>query len=225
MPLNNSADYRTAIQALVRDGGSVLVDPDDYDRMLEDALKRLAKAEPRRVVVDVDGDGGFDYVLPAPFDAAFSRVLEVEYPAGQRQRCMVDRLDWELYEAPAGPALRFLVDTPAVGETIRVMHTALHVVDAGSSTVPSAREDAVKLLAAALCCEALSAHYSNSGDALIGADSVDHKSKASEYAARAKRFMKLAEDLLPVEELGEAAAASGFGAIGVDQDFLTHPNR
>ena len=222
--LNNLDDFQTAVERLVRDGAGVL-GPADHDQYLQDAAKRLSRVEPRRVVADVAGDGSYDYTLPDPYDPSFSEVIEVEYPAGQRDPSIVDRLDWTVYRTPSGPALRFRADTPAVGETIRVTFTALHTIEPDATSVPSARQDAVVLLAAAIACESLSAHYSNTGDSMIQADSVDHKSKAAEYASRAKRFMKMADELLPVAEQGEVRGAGGQTSLADDQPFLTHPRR
>lgn len=222
--LNNLDDFQAAVERMVRDGGGVL-GPADYDQFLQDATRRFSRVAPRKVVVDVAGDAGYDYTLAAPFDAEFSKLLEVEYPAGQRPRSMVDRLDWTLYTAPDGTKLRFLADAPAVGETIRVTHTALHTLTSDGTTIPEAHQDVLVLLAAAIACEALASHYSNAGDSIIGADSVDHRSKASEYSTRAKRLMKMADELLPVPEQGAVAAASADLSIAQDEPWLTHPRR
>lgn len=222
--LNNLDDFQAAVERLVRDGADVL-GPADYDQFLQDAARRLSRVEPLRVVADLAGDDSFDYALASPFDPDFSKVLEVEYPAGRRPRSMVDRLDWELYATPDDTKLRFLVDQPAPGETIRVTHTALHTISSAATTIPSARQDVVVLLAAAIACEALASHYSQTGDSMIGADAVDHRSKASEYAARAKRFMKMADELLPVPEQGAVLAASAERSIVQDEPWLTHPRR
>lgn len=222
--LNNLDDFQAAVERLVRDGAGVL-GPADYGQYLLDAVKRLSRVEPREVVQDIAGDGSFDYDLPAPYDPAFSTVLLVEYPAGEREPSYVDKLDWRIYTAPSGAKLRFLADTPAVGETIRVTHTALHELDGDSTTVPEARQDAVVLLGAGISCEALASHYANTGDSLIGADSVDHASKAKEYSGRAKRFIKMADELLPVPEQGSVRAASDQTSVAEDRGFLTHPER
>ena len=57
------------------------------------------------------------------------------------------------------------------------------------------------------------------------ADTVDHKSKASEYASRAQRFMRMANELLPLREQGEIAAAGGETSWGDQVGLLTHPQR
>jgi len=224
MPLNNLSEFQAAVERHVQDDANVL-DAADYQQHLEDAARRLSRIEPREVVLDIAGDGGFDYALPAPFDPDFSRVLQVEYPAGRREPEYVDHLDWTLYTDPAGTALRFRYASPAAAEVIRVTVTASHEITAVSTTVPVARQDAVVLIGAALSCEAIASHYSNTGDATILADSVDHKSKAGDYAKRAKRYMELATELLPVAVQGEVQAGSGTTSLAESRNFLTHPER
>lgn len=205
----------------VRDGVGVLASPGDYDAVLEEAVKRYGRARPRRWVDDVAGDGGFDYALPA----GAAGVGQVEYPAGQREPEMVDALDWTLYEAPAGPVLRFRIATPAAGETIRLTLTGEHSIAEGSTSVPAADHDVLVLIASSLACEQLSSHYTNQGDSTIGADSVDHKSKATEYAMRAKRFMSLVPEPFRSLEEGEVQAAGGEVSYGEEVFLLTHPQR
>lgn len=217
--------FRPKVKLLVRDGAAVLADPADYDFSLQEAVKRYSRTKPRVVVEDIAGSGAFDYALPASWSDEMSRVRSVEYPAGDREPHLVDALDWQLYRAPAGTQLRFLSATPIAGETIRLTFSALHSVAEASTTVPAADHDVVVYLAAAIACEQLSSHYSNAGDSTILADSVDHKSKATEYALRAKRFMGLANELLPVKTQGEIRAAGGETSWGDEAALLTHPHR
>lgn len=220
----NLSEFQRAVERLVKDGAEILTTP-DYDFHVSEALKRYSKAKPRRVVADIAGDGSYDYDMPDPYDPDFGRVLEVEWPAGRREPSIVDALDWRLYRSPTGMKLRFRADTPAAGTTIRVTFTALHTVTESTTSVPAADHDVIHLIAAALACEALSSHYANAVDSTILADSVDHKSKASEYAARARRFAKMADELLPVPEQGVPGPAGGVASIGEDEVLLTHPER
>jgi hypothetical protein len=216
--------YREKVRQLVRDGAEVL-DEVDYDFVIGEALKRYSRIKPRGVVAELEGDGGYDYALPAEYDEGFSVVAQVEYPAGRRQPELVDRLDWRVIRTPAGTVLRFLRDTPREGERIWVPFTALHTATDDATTVPAAEHDVIHLVGASLACEALASHFSQQGDSSIGADSVDHKTKAAEYALRAKRFMQLADQLLPITEQGEVRAAGTETSLGDMLGFLTHPTR
>lgn len=218
-------ECRAAVIRMVQDDGAVLTDPNDFDQFIRDAALRLSRNEPRSVVVDIAGDGDeYDLLLEAPFDDDFSTIKQVEYPAGRREKSLVDRLDWERYPTPTGTYLRLLRDVPAVGETVRITFTALHSIDGVSTTIPEVRQDAVKLLATALCCEAIASHYSNSSESTFNADSVNHESKAKQFAARAKRYYDLANDALPRPQ-NDVAPASGDVAIGTEAGHLTHPVR
>ena len=93
---------RPKVQRFVRDEGGVLLDPDDFDLALQEAVKRYSRAKPKRWVEDIAGSGAFDYDLPATWDDEFSRLESVEYPAGKREPEMVDALDRTLYQSPSG---------------------------------------------------------------------------------------------------------------------------
>lgn len=218
----DQATWRANIGRLIRDDAGILT-PADLDFAIGEAVKRYSRAKPRVVVADLEGEGNFDLPLPAEYSEGISEVREVEYPVGRRERSLVDRLDWAIYRTPLGLVLRLLEDTPEVGESVRVTFTALHTVG-DSTSVPAGDQDAITLIGASLACEALASHYSTAGDATIAADSVSHGGKASEYAMRAKRFMTMATDLVPLPERGTVAAAGGETSIAgaIQPPFLTH---
>lgn len=196
------------------------------------ALSKYSQHRPRVVAEDVDGDGGFDYALAdlTEWSEGFSAIHVIEYPVDDDSSAtsLVDDDDWQYYRAPSGRYLRFLAESPGTDETIRISYTTMHRVDATENTVPDADESAVQILSAAYFCDMLAAWYAQSQDSTIQADSVDHKSRGSEYAARARAFRKLYYDHIGTAE-GKKAAAS----ITKDQDFngswggdrLTHPKR
>lgn len=217
------ATFRADVGKMIRDSAGILQSA-DLDFAIQEAVKRYSRIRPRVVVADLAGDGSYDYDMPAAFDPDLGQLKEVEYPAGEREKRVVDELDWTLYRSPAGLKLRFLAHTPEAGETIRVTFTARHTVDAVSTTVPEPDHDVITLVSSGIACESLASHYSNAGDSTIQADSVDHRSKAGEYATRAKRFMAMADELLPLKQ-GEVAPAGGMTSFGDSQGWLTHPAR
>lgn len=208
----------------VRDG-SGLLESADFDELLQAAAERYSRARPRLIVADVAGDGGHDYDLPASWEDGWSELRSVEYPAGARNPVLVDRLDWTIYDAPAGPQLRLLADSPQAGETIRLTFTGLHTIEEAATTVPAADHQALVYLGAMLACEQLSSHYSNTGDTSVMADSVDHSSKARDYAARAKRFRELANELVPLPKEGTVSAAGGETSFADESWPLSHRQR
>jgi hypothetical protein len=196
---------RPRVRANVRDTGARLVDPADYDAALQAAVAEYSARRPLERVADVAGDGGYDYPLPDGWPA----VDQVEYPAGDRVPRVLDALDWSVYRLPAGPVLRFASATPGAGESIRLTRRGLHAIDADSTTVPADDFEAVVRLASAVLCEQLASIYSDNTAPAFGADTVDHKSQASEWAARAKRFRTLAAELLPGDAEDGLQPASG----------------
>jgi hypothetical protein len=227
---------RKRVKKDVRDGAGVLDNrdtwpvpdpdqPDDYDLVLDAAGDRYSRVRPRKIVADLPGTGSWELELPEGWADEWSKPLQVEYPVERREPSLVDRLDWKLYRGPAGTRLRLLADTPPEGAPVRLTFEGLHVVSAELLTVPAADHVVLVHLAASLGCEQLASHYSNSGDSTVLADSVQHTSKAREYAARAKRFMGMANELLPIQEQGEVRAAGGTTSWGDDMPLLTHPRR
>jgi hypothetical protein len=196
------------------------------------ALAEHGKHKPRVVVEDADGDGGFDYALTglAEWSAGFSHVRQVEYPVDDDDATadILDAADWEIYEKPAGKQLRFLEDKPTATESFRVTYTAPHACTDSACTVSAADNDAVMTLAAGEFCEMLATHFAQSGDSTIQADTVDHKSRAAEYAGRARAYKAMYRNHMGVQD-GKPAPASGTADWDVTypggMDRLTKPGR
>lgn len=104
------------------------------------------------------------------------------------------------------PYLTLGSTTPTSGSTMRVYYTAPHSVD--GSTVPSLDVNAIKNLAAALCCKRLAASYAQSGFSAIGADATDYAQKSSRYTALAKDFDQEFQRLMGMDKSTEPPASS-----------------
>jgi hypothetical protein len=213
------------VKAKVKDTAGKLTDPDDYNQSITEALRRYSKHRPRVTAEDITGNGTHEYNLPTGWEEGFSVVKEIEYPVGDTPRTLIDDDDWEIYDTPTGKYLRLLSAAPETTETFRVRFTLLHT----ETTVPDADIDAVACLAGALCCEMLANAYAQTGDPTIGADSVNYRTKAQEFAARAKRLRELYLSHLGIKEIDTAPPASvtkdmdrGYPWGG---DRLTHPRR
>jgi hypothetical protein len=228
--MSTQSDYIAAIDSLVK-GDHPLVSADKI-LAISAAMKKYSKDKPRKVVEDESGTGAFDYAISLLADWAddFSTIREVEYPVDDDDETpdVLDEEQWMIYEKPAGKYLRFLDEKPATTETIRVTYTALHTCTVTACTVPSIDEDAVKSLCAAQFCEALAGYYSQDQDSTIDADSVDHTSKARDYASRAKQLRKIYNDHVGAKD-GKPTPACHVQ----DQDVnypgglnrITHPGR
>jgi len=100
-------------------------------------------------------------------------------------------------------------------------HTVSVVTDADNFTanvyeadIPAGDFFALCNLAAGLCCEAIATKYSRTSDSPIGLDSVDHPSRAPEFAQRAKELIDMYEDHMG---LNAEQVRTGSGAF-VDMD-------
>lgn len=228
--MSTRQDYITAIGHLV--GGELPLGEAERIFAISAALKKYSGHRPRIVVEDETGNGSFDYLLTllADWVEGFSTIKTVEYPVDDTSETaeILEDDAWRIYQKPAGKCLRLLENTPETTEHLRITYTALHTCTDAACTVPSYDEEAMQILAASIFCDMLAACYAQTQDSTIQADSVDHKSKASEYAARARAYRKMYFDHLGIKE-GETPAAS----VTRDQDMagswagdrLTHPRK
>ena len=91
---------------------------------------------------------------------------------------------------------------------MRATYTIKHSVTASVDTIPVQDREPVACWAAAMLCDELATYYSAGTDSAIQADSVEQRSKAQEYAARAKALRKRYFDELGIEDRrGEPAGA------------------
>jgi hypothetical protein len=230
VPTSTLQDYITAIGKLV--GGELPIGEPEKIFAINAALKKYSGHRPRIVAEDEDGNGSFDYALTllADWTEGFSTIKSVEFPVDDTDEAaaILDDDAWQIYQKPSGKCLRMLEDTPETTEHLRIAYTALHTCTDEACTAPSYDEEALQILAASIFCDMLAAYFSQTQDSTIQADSVDHKSKASEYSARARAYRKMYFDHIGIKE-GETPAASVTrgqdlaGSWGADK--ATHPRR
>lgn len=193
--MSTRQDYITAISQLV--SGELPLGEPEKIFAINAALKKYSSARPRESVAEIAGNGTTDYALSgfADWSEGFSGVKQVEYPVDT----VLDDDDWSIIRKTDGCYLR-LTSSPAASETIRALYTALHACDDTRCTIPAFDEEAVQMLAASFFCDMLAAYFAQTQDSIIGADSVDHKSKASEYAARARAYRQNYYNHLGIKE-------------------------
>lgn len=224
-------DYITAIGNLV--GGDLPLGEPEKIWAIGKAIKRYSKDRELQVAEDEVGNGGYDYALTllASWVEGFSAINKIEYPIindlYDNSNILTDDA-WMIYRKPTGKVIRLLEDQPAATETLRITYTTLHLCDDTQCTIPTADEEAVQMLAASVFCNMLATYYAQNQDSVIKADSVDHKSKSSDYAARAKIYRQEYFDHLGVKE-GEVVPASESRAVqprpSWRSDQLTHPRK
>jgi hypothetical protein len=224
-------DYMTAIGNLV--GGDLPLGEAEKIFAISKAVKRYSLDRPVELAEDESGDGGYDYPLTllASWIEGFSAIKKIEYPITadlyDNANILTDDA-WMIYRKPAGKVIRFLEDQPKTTETMRITYTTLHQCDDTQCTVPDADAEAVQILAAAGFCDMLATYFAQDQDSTIKADSVDHKSKSADYAARAKVYRQQYFNHLGIQE-GQVVPAGTTRAVqprpSWRSDQLTHPRK
>ena len=167
----------------------------DIQDIIINTLEPFSKDLPRKIVGDIDGDGSFDYTPPTGFLDGFSVIDSIEYPAGERIPVKMLFEDWTIYDDGVNKKIRFLVATPATGETARVTYT-IPYAKATIVNIPSNHIDAFINLVAFHCLMAIAVRFGFSQTPTIAADSVDYQSKGGIFAKRAREFKKTYEEFV-----------------------------
>ncbi len=218
--------FNAKVDRIIQDDAGKL-SPGEIDSFILEALSYYNKDAPLVKVVDISGNGGFQYDLPNDWVEGFSRILSVEYPPGKQVPVILEPGEYKVYKLPAGEKLHFFSLRPPPTETIRITYTTTYTQSIIDS-VPTQDQDAFCNLAAALCCGALSRHYAQTSDSLIDADSVSYQNKSNQYAKRAEELLTRYNDFLGKKGNGPQAA-SGIKDWDTNYswggDYLTHPKK
>lgn len=220
------ADYETLVAAAVRDDAANL-DIAEIRSAITQAVARYSKDRPRLKVQDVVSPGGNLLPLPAAWEADFSQLNSLEYPVGDVPPSMIGAGGWAMYAAPSGLNIQ-VMEAVSAAATVRATYTIAHVLSGVADTIPVGDRESVSSYAAAMLCDQLASLYSNDQDSTIKADSVQHTSKAGEYARRAKVLRQRYFDDLGIDTKRNVAAGAVVNldmASSVGRDRLTHPRR
>jgi hypothetical protein len=213
------------VSRLIQDDAGKLK-PGEIDDFILEALSYFGQDYPQIKVADIAGDGGYQYDLPADWQEGISWLQRLEYPAGERVPVYLETDDYTVYKSAAGEKLLLVNHTPQTGETLRLTYTTPYT-ETTLSQIPPPMQDGLVLLAAALCCEALSRIYAQTSDSTIDADVTDHRGRSDIYSARARELQQRYNDFMG-RQAGKKAA-SGTRDWDVDYpwggDRLTHPRR
>lgn len=213
---NISDAFMSAIDDLV--GDDLPLEDSAKIQAIQSALADYSKHRPREVIEEVDGDNTFDYLLAdlSAWLEGFSSIKNIEYPVddtAQDSNTLQDD-SFRIVKKSTGSYLRFLEDAPSSSEEFRITYTGQHVCTNALCSIPTTDERAVQMLAAANFCQMLAVYYARTEDSTIQADSVDHKSKASEYAARGRAYKQEYFSYLGIKDGNATSAAS----VTRDQD-------
>lgn len=169
--------------------------------MVKAAVERYSRDSPNSTTTDITGDGGKYYdiaTLLTSWIEGYSHVTTVEYPAenvsADTDPTYLGPDDWQDNYWYYGDRYLYLPNhAPAATETVRVTYNSPYVWSGvpEATTTPAADFYAISQLAAGYACQAIATKYSRTSDATITADSASHSSRASEFAARARDYMRL----------------------------------
>ncbi len=220
------SNYQTLVDSLTRDDANAIT-TGERDIAITLAVSRYSKDRPQTKVEDLTAPGGQTLDLPAAWESGFSGLQSLEYPVGNVPPSMIDTGAWGIYNAPGTRQIMVQASLPA-NETVRASFTIQHVLDDVTDTIDIVDREPVASYAAAVLCDQLASLYSGDSDSTIQADSVDHQSKAREFAFRAKTLRKRYYDELGIDPKRNVAAGAVVDldlANSLGNDRLLHPGR
>lgn len=219
-------DFQTSIADLVRDDAGKIADA-ERDRAITRAVARYSQDWPRQVVEDVTADGSNYLPLPTAWADGDTAITSLEYPVGEWPISLISTEWYGVVPGPMGDEIR-LAGAIISGETVRVVLTVPHVLNATTDTLPDAHHEAVVSYAAALLMDQLASLHSGDTDSTIQADSVEHRSQAQEYASRARSYRARYAEILGIDPKRLRPAGTTVNLSQPDsrgRDRLTHPAR
>ena len=179
------ADFQDLVNDLVRDDTSKITAA-DVDQAIQLAVERYSKDRPRMEVEDlVAASAGHVLPMPTAWVADFSALHSLEYPIDEQPRCFMEAGEFWIYSAPGGDQIEVDSSLPSAA-SVRASFTIKHVVSGVEDTTPPSDREPIAAWAAAILLDQLASLFSGDSDSTIKADSVDHNSKAEEYAKRAR---------------------------------------
>jgi hypothetical protein len=166
------------------------------DAAIAEAIqKKYSKDVPLEVVTDVVSDGTRDLPLArrSEWTGVRRRLLVCEgHRVSDRiriQSSYLDDNDFKLYRSPTG--LKVRTDRNQVTAGCRgAADLDSHDTWRMRTTVYAGDFDAVCCLAASIAFEQLAAKYTQTGDSMVNADTVNYRTKNQEYLALAKSMFK-----------------------------------
>jgi hypothetical protein len=220
-------DYQTLVTELVRDDAARIVAA-ERDRAITAAVLRYSADKPQTKVQDLTPESSQVLPLPAAWEAGFSVLLELEHPIGDTPPTLLRQDRYGLYQEPAATKIKLLDGVTVAAGSVRSSFTIMHVVSGVADTIPLHHREPVACYAAASLCDQLAGFYSGSTESTIQADSADGRTRAQEYAARAKALRKRYFDELGIEDKHGMAAGVVVNLDLADsqgQERLTHAAR
>lgn len=171
------------------------------------------------------GSAAYQFELPAAWNDGFSRIISVEYPAGQQVRSYAHPSHYELYPHEDIPThLHFSQFIPATGSSnILMLWSDLWTLGA-TTDIPEHYQPAWEFFLAYDLCGIYAREYGHSTSKTIEGDSVDRLSKARDWLELGKDYLARAENVLRVDLSPSArTAAAKFPPPGMPRELTPDP--
>ena len=220
------ATMQSLVADLVRDDAGKILTA-ERDRAIARAVARYSQDRPLQVVEDVAADGSNYLPLPTAWADGDSAITSLEYPIGEFPVSLLSAEWYGVVIGPTGDEIR-LAGAIMSGELVRVAMAVPHTLSALVDTLPDMHHEAVASYTAALLMDQLASLSSGNTDSTIQADSVEHRSQAQEYAARARVYRARYAEILGIDPKRQRAAGVAVNLSQPDsrgRDRLTHLNR
>jgi hypothetical protein len=233
MPTKTLNDARSIVSGLIQDQAGKL-DTTARNLAIRNAVELHSMNVPAVKYQIVTGVSNKTSRTPTGWSDTISQIVKIEFPINQRPPIYLEEEDFEVIRAAtASTPFRILFKTFVPGATspFGVIFTAPHKlgITANQNTIPDNHIVAVANLAASIACQQLAAFYSQSGDSLINADSVNNQSKLPNYLQISKVYLTYYMNFFKIDEHGFARPASI--TVDIDRDFqwgeqfFYHPRR
>lgn len=224
---------RKKVKARTQDDAE-FISVDEVEQIIQSSLDEVSLDVPLELVKDIAGDGTQNYKLPTEFEDHYSRMLTVEYPAGQTPPIFREKDDdWFVYKDPTQSVgeelrLRFKGSTPSSTEIIRTVFTTPYTLTSAATTLTRRSSLALEYKTLNQIYRALAAHFAQTSNPTIDADAVDYAGRSQNYLFLAERSLNtykkiaglMASQVKPSQSLKDIDIIFSHG-----EDFLFHPAR
>lgn len=229
MAFSNATDYLAALKRKIKDTAARYTDP-EKDAFVQEAVEQYARDKPRRVDDLITGDGtALRHATPTDWEDRFSVITEVEFPTGEDPVVLLQNLQdlFRIVQQSNVELIQFKTLTIPNLDTLRIVFTALHIVDGSTNTIPINDENAVVALAASKLAAGLAAFYAEAHESSIDAETVDNQSKADTFSNLSKELVKEYQEHITAGEIESPILVLHDQDVSFSwqRDLITHPSR